>query len=176
MVSKLWVGMYTSNINILQFKNSKTLAKTGTSNAGEKKYRVPKIERSSTHRTLCQMVQYTSVLFVKVTLYFVYVYGRGTRCNGGLPMFLHRHTRTHTEEKPPKISNFIIGIFPFHHKWFFNSIATLSTLESTSLDETITCAPKPFILKQRTKNLEYVDLKCVSKPVTLPLRRNIFPA
>ena len=36
------------------------------------------------------MVRYAPVLFVKVTLYSVGVYGKGTLSYGGLPMFLHR--------------------------------------------------------------------------------------
>ena len=39
----------------------------------------------------CLMVRYAQVLFVKITLYSVYVYRRGTLCYGGLSMFLHRH-------------------------------------------------------------------------------------
>ena len=50
-----------------------------------KKYRGPKIEHPSTHRTVLN----GSVLFVKVVLYSMYVYGRGTYCHGGLPLFLH---------------------------------------------------------------------------------------
>ena len=38
------------------------------------------------------MVRYAPVLFVKVTLYSVDVYGKGTFSYGGLPMFLHRYT------------------------------------------------------------------------------------
>ena len=61
----------------------------GYSGAGVKKYRVPKIERPGARRTLCQMVLYAPVLFVKVTLYSVVVYGNGTLSYVGLPMFLH---------------------------------------------------------------------------------------
>ena len=43
---------------------------------GVKIYRVPKIERPSIHRTLCQIVRYAPMLFVKVTLYSVDVFGK----------------------------------------------------------------------------------------------------
>ena len=74
-------------------------------------------------------------------------------------------TRTHTEEKTSKISN-----IEFRHFTFF-LITILSTLESTSLDETIWCASKWFILTQITQNLEPVNLKCVTyaQPIPLPL-------
>ena len=49
-----------------------------TLNAGVKEYRVLKIERPSAHITLCKMVRYTPLIFVKVMLYSVYVYGKGT--------------------------------------------------------------------------------------------------
>ena len=39
------------------------------------------------------MLWYAPVLFVKVTLYSVDVYGKRTLSYGGLPMFLHRHSR-----------------------------------------------------------------------------------
>ena len=58
-----------------------------------------------------------------------------------------RYIRTHSEEtKPSKLSNITFAILIF----FFSSkyIAILSTLESTSLNETITCASKWFILTQ----------------------------
>ena len=58
--------------------------------AGVKKYRVPKIERPTTHRTLCQIVLYAPMLFLKVTLYSVDVYGKRTLSYGGPLMFLHR--------------------------------------------------------------------------------------
>ena len=49
-------------------------------------------------------------------------------------------------------------------------MAILSTLESTSLDETIRCASKWFILRQ-LQNLELLNLKCVTytQPIPLPL-------
>ena len=58
--------------------------------AGVKKCRVPEIERPSAHRTLCQIVRYAPMFFVKVTLYSVDVYGKRTLSYGGLPIFLHR--------------------------------------------------------------------------------------
>ena len=47
----------------------------------------------------------------------------------------------------------------------------MSTLESTSLDEIIKYASKWFILAQRTQNLMFVNLKCVTyaQPIHLPL-------
>ena len=41
-------------------------------------------------------------------------------------------------------------------------MAILSTLESTSLDETIRCASKLFILTLKTENLALVNLKDVT--------------
>ena len=58
--------------------------------ASVNKYRVPKIDRPITHRNLCQIVIYAPMLFVKVTLYSVDVYGKRTLSYGELPMFLHR--------------------------------------------------------------------------------------
>ena len=56
-----------------------------------------------------------------------------------------QHIRIYTKEKPSKISN--INTFailsPYQKK--SNFLATLSTLESTSFDETIKCASKWFI-------------------------------
>ena len=75
--------------------------------------------------------------------------------NGG---FEFRYTRTHTEEKPPKIFNIAFTLhFPIKIQ-----IAILSTLESAALDENIRCASKRFILTQRTQNIALVKLKCVS--------------
>ena len=50
-----------------------------------------------------------------------------------------------------------------------NYIAILCTLESTSLEETNRCASKWFILTQKTQNLEFVNLKCVSYAQLIPL-------
>ena len=49
---------------------------------------------------------YAPVLFVKVTLYSVYVYGRGTLCFGGLSMFLHGRSRF-----PPRLKYWL----PIHY-------------------------------------------------------------
>ena len=45
----------------------------------------------------------------------------------------------------------------------------LSTLESTTLDETSRCASKWFILALKTQNLELVNLKCVTYAQPIPL-------
>ena len=59
-----------------------------------------------------------------------------------------------------------IQVLTLHSPFF----AFLSSLESTSLDHTITCASKWFILTQRMQNLESVNLKCViyAQPDTQP--------
>ena len=75
--------------------------------------------------------------------------------------------------KSSKISNTTSAILLFFfHKKYFNLIVILSTLESTSLNKTIKCALKWFILTQRMRNLEFVNLKCVTyaQPIPLPLR------
>ena len=66
-----------------------------------------------------------------------------------------RYIRTRTEEKPSKISSITFAILPF-------AIPSRPTFESTSLDETIRCASKWFILTQRTQKLDFVNLKCVT--------------
>ena len=48
----------------------------------------------------------------------------------------------------------------------------MGTLESPSLDETIRCALKWFILTRRTQNLEFVNLKCVTYTQHIPLPLN----
>ena len=65
--------------------------------------------------------------------------------------------------------------FAFFSWKYLNLIAILSTLGSTSLDEFIKCASKWFILRQKTQNLEVVNLKCVTyaQPIPLPLNTNI---
>ena len=45
----------------------------------------------------------------------------------------------------------------------------MSTLEPASLDETIRCASKWFILTQRTQNLEFFNLKCITYAQPIPL-------
>ena len=67
---------------------------------------------------------------------------------------------THTKEKQSNISNITFCLFS--HRNTFNWIATLSTLESTSLDETISCTSKWFILTHIMKNLEFVNLMCIT--------------
>ena len=58
-----------------------------SSGPGVKKNRVPKIERPSTHRTLCYTVWYATVLLSRSRFYTVYVYhGRRTLCHEGLSM------------------------------------------------------------------------------------------
>ena len=84
-----------------------------------------------------------------------------------------RCIRTHTEEKPSKIYNITFAILTFYQKkksWMI----ILSTMESIYLDESIKCASRWFILAQRTQNLEFVSLKCVT--YTQPIRVSlIFP-
>ena len=41
-------------------------------------------------------------------------------------------------------------------------MATMSTLESSTLDETIRCASKWFILEEKKQNLELLNLKYVT--------------
>ena len=50
-------------------------------------------------------------------------------------------------------------------------MAIVNTLEFTSLDETKRCSSKWFILTQKTQNLAFVNLKCVTyaRPILLPL-------
>ena len=45
----------------------------------------------------------------------------------------------------------------------------LSTLESTTLDETIRCASKWLIVALKTQNLELVSIKCVTYAQPIPL-------
>ena len=53
-------------------------------------------------------------------------------------------------------------------------MAILSTLESTSLNETIRCTSKSFILTlKKPQNLELVNLKCVPYAQPIPLSLNI---
>ena len=127
MVSKIWVGMSTINIHLLQFKIQSHLQKC-------------------------------------------------------------RYIRNHSEEKCLELlalhSSFcpiIINIIPYQKghlvkfsSKYFNYTAILSTLETTSRDETIRSASKWFIQTQRTRNLQSVNLKCVTyhaytQPIPLPL-------
>ena len=48
-------------------------------------------------------------------------------------------------------------------------MAILSTLKSTTLDETIRCTSKWFILTSKMQNMELVNLKCVSNAQPIPL-------
>ena len=57
-----------------------------------------------------------------------------------------QYIRTHTKEKQSKISKITFAICHFIRKKYPNWMAILSTLESTTLDETIRCASKWFIL------------------------------
>ena len=58
------------------------------------------------------------------------------------------YIRTHTKEKPSKISDITFAIMPFYQKKkkYLNWMAILSTLESTTLNKTIRCASEWFIL------------------------------
>ena len=53
---------------------------------------------------------------------------------------------THTKENPSKISNITFATLPFYQKKYSNCMAILSTLEFSTLDETIRCASKWLIL------------------------------
>ena len=66
--------------------------------------------------------------------------------------FESRYIRTHTEEKPSKISNITFVILHFSYIKYFYWIAIPSTFESTSLDKTMRCASKWFILTQKAKS------------------------
>ena len=52
-----------------------------------------------------------------------------------------RYIRTHTKEKPSKISNIAFAILPFHQKKYGHTLD-----ETTTLDETISCPSKWIIL------------------------------
>ena len=45
----------------------------------------------------------------------------------------------------------------------------MSTLESTTFDETLRCASKWLVLTQKTQNLESVNVKCVAYAQPIPL-------
>ena len=75
--------------------------------------------------------------------------------------------RTHTKEKPFKIANITFAFSPFIRKKKKKK-KTLKvndhhdTLKSNNLDENFECTSRWFILDQRTQNLEFVSLKCVT--------------
>ena len=79
------------------------------------------------------------------------------------------YIRTQTKEKPSINFQHYIRHFTFPSQKCFNLIAILSTLESTSLDETIRCVSKWFIQTQRRQKLEFVNFKCITYAQLIPL-------
>ena len=73
------------------------------------------------------------------------------------------------KEKPTEIFNITFAILPSYQKKILMVI--LSTLKSATLDETIRCASKYFILTLKNAKLELVNLKCLTyaQPIPLPL-------
>ena len=83
-------------------------------------------------------------------------------------------------ENKETISNFqhCICYFAFlskkQKKKYSPCMVILSTLEpTTTLDETIRCTSKWFILTSKMQNLELVNLKCVSFAQPIPLSLNM---
>ena len=64
--------------------------------------------------------------------------------------------------KLSKISNITFAILPFSHKNTLTKLPSCVLWSLIFLDETVKCASKWFILTQRTQNLEFVNLKCVT--------------
>ena len=64
--------------------------------------------------------------------------------------------------KKSQICTTSVAILLFFSSKFFTLLATLSSLESTLCDKTITRVSKWFILAQITQNLEFINLKHVS--------------
>ena len=90
-----------------------------------------------------------------------------------------QYIRTHTKEQPSKISYITFAIWPFNQrKKYSNWLAILSTLEPTTLKETIRSASKwfTFTITQKMQNLELVNLECLTyeQPITLSLIRTLF--
>ena len=82
-----------------------------------------------------------------------------------------QYIRIHFEEKMSKIFYITFTILSFSNK----NVLTIKwpSLESTFIDETIRHASKWFTPAQRTQNLEFVNLKCVTSTQPIPVPFNL---
>ena len=95
-VSKIWVtSIYTYSKFVVVCKNADFECRCKEIQANTESPRLTVLGPIELHiKIVVRCRGMVSMLFVKVTLYSVYVYGRGTFCYVGLPMFLHRYIRT----------------------------------------------------------------------------------
>ena len=152
MVSKIWVGMSTTDIHIRRFKIQSHLQKRGlwmlvhiTHTAKQNKTKQNKIKQNKKQKQKQKQKK-------KPQKFSLYIFRFA---------FFSKKNKT-KQNKKTKRENKTKTQLNWHPEYLG---------DYASLDETIRCNSKWFTITQRMQNLDYINLRCVTyaQPIPLPL-------